>query len=345
MGAVLEKLEQFPAYLLETVLYPLDADHRVYVLYLATSAIIAYLVYRKIRQRGTSTARSFLRFLFPKEVWRHPSAWLDVRYFFFHQLIGHFLMVGLGLWATTVSFGWVTGGGSMDAAAVDDGAAGGPNIGTTLLYMVVFYAVADFIAYAIHYFQHKLPILWHFHKVHHSAEVLHPLSNFREHPIDNLVYKVVIGLGMGVVVGVATNLTGHAPSLPTLLGVPLLMFAFNFVGYNLRHSHIWLRWPGRWSMVFPSPAHHQIHHSYHADHIDKNFAFMFPIWDVIFGTYCMPADNRDVRFGVGEGQAEGLTSCVRLYLVPFRDAGRDIHRAVRRRIAARRSSSPGAAAR
>ena len=75
-------------------------------------------------------------------------------------------------------------------------------------------------------------------------------------------------------------------------------------------------------MIFPSPAHHHVHHSSHPDHVDKNFAFMFPIWDVIFNTYEMPKDNRDVKFGIGDGNAEELTSCLRLYWVPFRDAFR-----------------------
>ncbi len=81
--------------------------------------------------------------------------------------------------------------------------------------------------------------------------------------------------------GLSYKLLGYLPSMPVLLGVPVLMFMFNLLGYNLRHSHIWLRWPGKWAMIFGSPAHHQIHHSCHPDHIDKNFAFMFPS-----GMYC-----------------------------------------------------------
>ena len=83
-------------------------------------------------------------------------------------------------------------------------------------------------------------------------------------------------------------------------------------------------------MVFPSPAHHHVHHSCHPDHIDKNFAFLFPVWDVIFRTYHLPKDNRDVKFGIGEGQADELTTCLQLYFVPFRDAWRVLRRRARR---------------
>ena len=323
--------------------HPFNPESRFFALYLVTSALAAYLIYRDAKRANAvgrfsvmgemaAEERNFLGFLFPKRVWRHPSAWLDLRYFFFHQLIGHFLMVGLVVWASELAFGWTTGGHSLlDApGSFGEGAFGGrmPEEGTgfgilaAAAYMFAIIGVIDLINYATHYAQHKVPLLWQFHKVHHSAEVMHPLSNFREHPVDNFAYKITVGLAYGAMWGVTVELFGYLPDLPALLGVPLIYFAFNLVAYNLRHSHIWLRWPGRWSMVFPSPAHHHVHHSRHPEHIDKNFAFVFPVWDVIFGTYYMPDDNRDVEFGVPPGEAEGLTSCWRLYAVPFRDAGR-----------------------
>jgi sterol desaturase/sphingolipid hydroxylase (fatty acid hydroxylase superfamily) len=91
--------------------------------------------------------------------------------------------------------------------------------------------------------------------------------------------------------------------------------------YSLRHSHIWLKWPGVWSKILGSPAHHQVHHSRHPDHLDKNFAFMLPVWDILFKTYEMPEDNRDVEFGIVEDSSD-LNSCMSLYTIPFRDAYR-----------------------
>ncbi len=49
---------------------------------------------------------------------------------------------------------------------------------------------------------------------------------------------------------------------------------------------------------------------------------MFPVRDVIFGTYTMPEDDRDVQFGVPEEQGRNLDTVLNLYLVPFRDAFR-----------------------
>ncbi len=305
------------------LLYPLDPGNRIYFLYLATSLLIAFWIYARKRRTSSEVEgeKTFLGFLFPKKVWKHPSAWLDVRYFFFHMLIGHFLMLGLLAGSAAVSYYWASGGFDPQTAEEGKHLTGWVGTAITIVYMCVLFLVTDFIAFYCHYLQHKIPLLWQFHKVHHSAEVMHPISNFREHPIDNMFYYLAVGLGGGAVTGFTFRVLGYHPNIPVVLGVPLLMFLFNAVGYNLRHSHIWLRWPGVWSKVFPSPAHHHVHHSCHPDHLDKNFAFMFPVWDVLFDTYVMPKDNRGVKFGVTEkDNGHELNTCMKLYFVPFRDA-------------------------
>jgi len=198
--------------------------------------------------------------------------------------------------------------------------------------MLVLLIASDFIAFYIHYLQHKIPVLWQFHKVHHCGEVMHPLSNFREHPIDNLTYSVTTNLFAGFIFGCLIGLFGYQPTIPKILGFSVFALLFNVAAYSLRHSHIWLKWPGVWSKILGSPAHHQIHHSRHPDHLDKNFAFMLPVWDILFKTYEMPEDNRDVEFGIVEDSSE-LNSCMSLYIIPFRDAYRVLK-------AAREAQSP-----
>jgi sterol desaturase/sphingolipid hydroxylase (fatty acid hydroxylase superfamily) len=63
-----------------------------------------------------------------------------------------------------------------------------------------------------------------------------------------------------------------------------------------------------------------VHHSYEPAHRNKNFAFMFPVWDVIFGTFHVPQDNANVKFGLGPGQEDEFTSCIALYWLPVRSA-------------------------
>ena len=344
IAAVMDKL-------VDVLAAPFHSWDRLYFLYLATSAGIAFLVWRAIRSRRMAASpgdtelaqESFLTFLFPRKVWSHPSAWLDLRYMVFHRVLSHFLLLGVGAWAVAAGFRLTSGGMSVTEAVSQGTVSGATDYAIVIVYMFVAMLFADLIGWGVHYLQHRVPLLWQFHKVHHSAEVMHPVSNYREHPVDNFAYALFFGLGHGLLVGAAVSLFGYVPDTPTLLGVPLLMFLFNALGYNLRHSHIWLRWPGRLSMIFPSPAHHHVHHSSHPDHLDKNFAFMFPIWDVIFRTYHMPEDNRDVRFGTVEDTSE-MNSCLRLYWIPFRDAWRLFRGGDKKHAPAEDATAPGVAA-
>ncbi|KAJ02780.1 sterol desaturase/sphingolipid hydroxylase (fatty acid hydroxylase superfamily) [Sulfitobacter mediterraneus] len=340
MQTGIDLLDRFIAHAMDIVMFPFDSQQRIFALYLACSVVIAFGIYLLARRRGAQTEGGFLRFLFPKHVWQHPSAWLDLRYFFFHRIFGHFFILGLGAWFTVLPYKYITGTDQVVAKALENVTPPLSELGQSLGFMVVAVIVADLIGYVAHYLQHKSVFLWQFHKVHHSAEVMHPVSNYREHPVDNLFYITLNGFGYGAILGLATLVYGFTPSLPTLLGVPAMHLLFNVAGYNLRHSHIWLKWPGKLSMIFPSPAHHHVHHSCHPDHIDRNFAFMLPIWDVIFGTYHMPEDNRDVKFGIGKEDKGEFTSCARLYWVPCRDAYRVVRRRLRRKNGQAQAAAP-----
>lgn len=326
---------QLPAWLVavgERVLavlrYPVDPEQRIFGLYLLTSALFTAWVY--VRRVPTEpdkhpSWRGLGRFLFPPAIWSQPSAWLDVRYFFFHQLVrlsiyGVFVTAVAALVAALLLMALGVDLARLPQVVKSASAAEGPSLvsGAGVALVVASVVLSDLVAYALHYAQHKVPVLWEFHKVHHSAPVMHPLTNYREHPIDNIAYAMGQGAVMGVVAAVALRWLGEQPVMPTVLGASLVTFVFNVLGYNLRHSHVWLAWrPHAMNRVFGSPAHHQVHHSCSPEHIDKNFAFLFPVWDVIFKTYCMPLDNRRVRYGLEGGGEEQYSSCLRLYWVPF----------------------------
>ena len=278
---------------IDVVSYPINFSQRIYFPYLLSSMVFALFIYVRLSRQNKKqkiTISGFTNFLFPAAVWKHPSAWLDVRYFFFHQM---FRLVIYGVFITAIStFVYQSSVQNFQTMLSPEITFNSKNHSTlivfliSVIYMFLSICLLDFISYCIHYAQHKIPFLWEFHKVHHSAEVMHPLTNYREHPVDNFLYAIGTGAAFGFAASIAYILLGYLPSMPQIWGVALISFAFNFLGYNLRHSHIWLRWPGKWGRLFASPAHHQIHHSYHSEHINKNFAFIFPWWDSLFGTFC-----------------------------------------------------------
>jgi sterol desaturase/sphingolipid hydroxylase (fatty acid hydroxylase superfamily) len=303
------------------VSYPIIPTTRLYFLFLASSLMFAWFVFSKSGARFAGEPRAYLsaffRFMFPKHIWKSTSAWLDVRYFLVHMTLWVSFYGSLSVAVTQWTANW-----SLNLIADPVGFepiwtmqnlfVGG------FVYMLVLMILADFVAFLIHYAQHKIPFLWEFHKVHHSATVMHPLTNFREHPVDNLVYNIINSALGGVLICFSIFLFGRQFDQPSILGWSILGFAFVFLAYNLRHSHIWLRWPGKLVYWFGCPAHHQVHHSYHPDHIDKNFAFMLPVWDVLFGTFCLPETNKDVKFGLGTGEESDYKSVLGLYVVPFK---------------------------
>ncbi len=303
--------------------YPFLASEYIFWPYLLSSAVLALYVYSFKNQSDPDhkgSIKAFINFLFPRYIWQSASAWLDVRYFLLYQI---FRSVLYGVFLVSVlnqTFQFISGGPNMVLASNLSNDPKSTGMMISIIYMFGLIAFVDFFSYVMHYVQHKVPLLWEFHKVHHSLEVMHPLSNYREHPIDNIFYAVITGMAYGLFMGLVQKQFGFLPTVPQLLGIPLLVIAFKVLGYNLRHSHIWLRWPGRLSMVFASPAHHQIHHSYHPDHLDKNFAFIFPFWDVLFRTYQMPETNEDVRFGISKHYDNEYKSCLGIILIPFRNA-------------------------
>jgi sterol desaturase/sphingolipid hydroxylase (fatty acid hydroxylase superfamily) len=304
--------------LAQVLVYPVDPGERIFWAYLLSSLALAAAVWAASLRSGSARPgpRGFLHFCFPPEVWRHPSAWLDVRYFFLHQMLRVWIYGGL---ATSLAVA------SADAVATalrvpfGDAASAAQPTGLASRAAITLFAIAavDFAGFLAHWAQHKSPLLWAFHKVHHSARVMHPLSNYREHWVDNLLYALVHGVTSGAATSLAAALLGQTVAPLEVLGVNVFVFAFNAAGYNLRHSHVWLAWPGWLGWVLGSPAYHQIHHSVDPRHLDRNFAFMFPVWDRLFGCAWIPREREELRFGLAGGGEDEYRSVLRLWFLPF----------------------------
>jgi sterol desaturase/sphingolipid hydroxylase (fatty acid hydroxylase superfamily) len=304
--------------LAKVLVYPVDPGERIYWLYLVTSLAMAGGVYLRARRQapGRPGLRGFLRFCFPAGVWRHPSAWLDLRYFLVQQMVRVWIYGALTAAVALEIAGAVeTGLRGLGAGAPASPGPAGP--GARLFVTLFAVAATDFAAFFAHWLQHKVPLLWAFHKVHHSAPVLHPLSNYREHWVDNLLYALAHGATAGAATSLAAWLVGRSAGPLEVLGVNALVFAWNAAGYNLRHSHLWVAWPGWLGWVVGSPAYHQIHHSVDPRHLDRNFAFLFPVWDRLFGCAYLPREPEPLRFGLAGGGEDEYRSVLRLWLLPF----------------------------
>ena len=287
---------------------------RHYWVYMLGYIAIAFILYQPVKASG----KSFLSFLFPRKIYSHPSVILDFKIWLIIIVI-----IKLGLF--TVIFAGVSIATGLVDNALDllgpawqvDRTGEPPGFTDRLLFLIVFTACGDFGFFIMHYIYHRISWLWAFHKVHHSAEVLTPITANRHHPIDYLLEACAAFLMYGVATTVFTRYHGIEVDTLTILNVSAIHFIY-YMTANLRHSHLWLGF-GKWmSCIFISPAMHQIHHSVAPHHYNKNFGFIFSFWDWIFRTRYIPSEKEELVFGLANGEA-GYTGFFDSMLRPFKE--------------------------
>jgi sterol desaturase/sphingolipid hydroxylase (fatty acid hydroxylase superfamily) len=173
--------------------------------------------------------------------------------------------------------------------------------GLTLLAFVAY----EFAYYADHYCKHKIPFLWAFHQTHHSAEVLTPLTVFRVHPLDTLIFVNITTLLIGAAHGAFLWCVGVPVNLYLVGSANILTVLFLFLLAQLQHSQFWMPLRGLAGHLVLSPAHHQLHHSIDPRHYNCNLGSCLAIWDWVFGTLDVPAAKSPrLKFGVAQASAD-----------------------------------------
>lgn len=187
---------------------------------------------------------------------------------------------------------------------------------------VIGFLAFEFGYWFDHCLKHRVPFLWEMHKTHHTAQRLTPLTVWRVHPLDSLVFTNVVALSVGFACGISSFALGeHAPAF-SLGGGNVLLVLFFFTFVHLQHSEVWLPLRGVAGKMLMSPAHHQIHHSIDPAHYNSNMGNALAIYDWLFGTLVMPTkESPRLAFGVDEPGVD--PHCVtELVVSPFRNVAR-----------------------
>ncbi len=280
----------------------------------------------KPRRRRRTRWRTAWRVMLTRSVWLHPSTLLDVQYVLvgaivFSFLFGYTMLTGYGV-ASAVAAGMSQIFGPHEAAPVP--------LYAKALIVLGLYMAFEFSYWFDHFLSHKIPFLWEFHKVHHSATVLTPFANYRVHPVDTIVYMNILSVVVGSATGVVLYFAGIEFAMACSAISGILYAIYMALWGHLQHSQFWLALTGIPGRLVLSPAHHQIHHSSDPVHFDKNFGASLALWDWLFGTLHIPRrQNEHIRFGT-EGDAH-LKRFVPSVLYPF-------HYAIKRLIPKRRKS-------
>jgi sterol desaturase/sphingolipid hydroxylase (fatty acid hydroxylase superfamily) len=165
------------------------------------------------------------------------------------------------------------------------------------LQVVLMLVARDFARFVWHYQAHTVRFFWAFHKVHHSAEVLHPFG-VRTHPVDMFLRNTYMGVGGGVLAGLVIYLLGMQfdPRAGLIFAGVVAVLG---VVEHFEHSHVSMSFGRLLDRVFYSPYLHQFHHGAAPQHRDVNLGIAggLTLWDSIFGTLYRPKKGEKLVWG------------------------------------------------
>jgi len=178
---------------------------------------------------------------------------------------------------------------------------------STLLQLLIFFVLLDFVQWFTHVLLHKYEFLWKFHKVHHSVKEMGFAAHLRYHWMENIFYKPLKTI-------VVMLLGGFEPEQAFI--VHFIAIAIG----HLNHANIKVSW-GVLRYVFNNPIMHLYHHAKVLPEDLKNgvnFGISLSIWDYIFKTNYIPENSGAIALG-WEGDENFPKSFFEQLIVGFRE--------------------------
>lgn len=254
---------------------------------LAIGFIVLFVVFRALEWRLPKERRTPL---FRTGLLTDLSYWMLMP-FASHYVIGYVVLLVVAAFA-------VIAYGRIDESQILNGF--GP-LATLPFWLqsLLMVILADFVGYWTHRAFHGRR-LWKFHAIHHSSKTLDWLSSLRGHPVNEILSRIATTLPLLVL--------GFAPAAALWVAPVFAIFAI------MLHANLDWDW-GPLRTVIASPRFHRWHHTTELEARDKNFAGLFPAWDILFGSYYMPRDRIPAHFGTNTPVPDGL---FRQLLFPFR---------------------------
>ena len=207
---------------------------------------------------------------YKKTKWKHAG--VNFAFTIIHLIIHTFLaiiIIKISDWCVENNFGiiyWLNAG--------------------TLLTIIISFLVLDFFGgWLVHFTEHKVPVLWRFHVIHHTDNNVDVTSGLRHHPIESVLRGFFFFMGI---------IVSGAPIYAVMIFQTILIFATAFT-----HANISLpRWLDTLlSYFFVSPNMHKVHHHWQQPYTDSNYGAILSIWDRMLGTFKVLAPS-SIRYGL-----------------------------------------------
>ncbi len=159
-----------------------------------------------------------------------------------------------------------------------------------LLQFAIVLILSDLAQYWYHRMFHKIPFLWGFHAIHHSAKSMDWLAGSRMHFVEVVLLRAVTSLPL-------FTLGFSASVMQAYIG-------FIYIWSSLLHANVGgdFNRLGHW---LATPRFHHWHHGLEREAFDVNFAIHFPFLDKLFGTFHLPKDRWPENYGIPEEVPKG----------------------------------------
>lgn len=149
--------------------------------------------------------------------------------------------------------------------------------------LLIMFFLRDFIQWNVHRLLHRVPILWEFHKVHHSVKQMGFAAHLRYHWMETIVYRTMEYIPLG------------------MIGFGLQdFFAVHIIALAIGHfNHSNFKMPlGPVKYIFNNPQMHIWHHAKELPNkYGVNFGISLSLWDYLFKSNYIPYDGRDIELG------------------------------------------------
>src|SRR3954466_4870415 len=152
-----------------------------------------------------------------------------------------------------------------------------------LIQLIAIMFLTDLVQYWLHRTFHRVPWLWNFHAVHHSARAMDWMAGARMHFLEIIVLR-----GTTVIPMIVLGFSETAMHAYILLVYIYSTFIHANVGWRLRTIE----------PLLVTPRFHHWHHGIEQEAVDVNFAIHFPLLDRLFGTYYLPESKWPSGYGI-----------------------------------------------
>ena len=209
--------------------------------------------------------------LFKYKKWNHAG--INI-FFTFTTIIVNFALAGLLLW--TANFTFEQHWGILNQL---------PEM-NLVLYTLLGLLLLDLVgAYFAHWIQHRIPVLWRFHLIHHTDAYVDTTTANRHHPGESIIRFICTLLAIFIA--------------GTPMWLVFLYQSLSVVFSQFNHANIQL--PKKLDTLITyfivSPDMHKVHHHHVLPYTDTNYGNIFSIWDRIFGTFSK-LSNTEIVYGI-----------------------------------------------